>query len=159
VAAELISAALDPVLHPDGRVRVELSTVAPAADKAMGFVLDSFHVDSLLEYLRSQPRVRRSLDAALPRDWAEWDRKGFARRKSDHWAEAEVVSLDLRRRYVPTPEFLARLKAKGMSARDVESDGPDVRTAFTLTLKCNWDEEHLLRAEFRNGKLVELDHA
>jgi hypothetical protein len=64
---------------------------------------------------------------------------------------------------VITPELEAHLRhvlppkiAKAQLA--ALGDDAATRTSFTLVLECDWDDEHMLRAEFRDGGLLDLNH-
>ncbi len=38
------------------------------------------------------------------------------------------------------------------------ADTPETRSFFTVTIECDWDHEHHLEANFRDGVFVSLDH-
>ena len=76
VEADVASAALDRVMHPQGTVRVEFRTDPSGTKAKPRFTLDAFQFEPLAEYVRSQGPVKAALDAALPRDREEWDEGG-----------------------------------------------------------------------------------
>ena len=72
-----------------------------------------------------------------------------------------IVS-ELRRRNVATPELIAHYKAvlppKLVKIQLAENDDSNTRSFFTVVLECDWDDEHSVRANFRDMKFVDLDH-
>lgn len=162
VEARLTSAALDEAMHPAGHAPAHFEDSA-IEDGKLPFTLDSFHVASVEAYLRSQDYVRSTLEGELTSDQRTWapDEPAI----DELWTQAKVESVDFRRRMVPTPELLKTWKRKmRMSAKEImealtEWDVPDTRSFFQVTLRCAWDEEHLLRADFRDGAFVSLEHS
>jgi len=77
-------------------------------------------------------------------------------------SRAKVLSLELRRRDVINAERVAALKQILPPAAVREElaayDPPDTRSFFTVVLECDWDDEHSVRAAFRDGEFVDLDH-
>lgn len=133
VEAELSSAGLDELLHPSRCVKVELGTdLAPDGR----LVLTSFQLDSLRVYVGLQARIRRALEAKLPPDQENWDPEGESI-LGDVWSWLHVVSVDI----------------------DAQPEDPSDSSSFVISMDCDWDQEHLIRAEFRNGAFVQLDHS
>lgn len=164
VVAELISPLLDHALHPSGKARVLIETMAGTKKGEPHFVLDAFHLNSLLEYLRGQRVVRSTLKAELPRDRENWERNAGEDNTGggDAWAGVQLRELRLRRKESISPEFLANLK-KDFTPKELKEelagwDRPDTKSFFTVVLDCEWDEEHSVQARFRDGAFVELDH-
>jgi hypothetical protein len=163
IDAELKSPALDRAMYPTGVVAVEINTDVGKKPHPHA-VLDAFHVGSLIEFVRGQARIREALERALVRDRAEWDPDAPKLKKPDQiWSSAKVQSLELRRRQEVTAELEAHfrhlLPPKAAEA-ELAAHGDDAatRTVFTVVLECDWDDEHSVRASFRNGKFVDLDH-
>jgi len=160
IEAELTSPALDPVMHPKGVLRVDINTDVKKKPKPSA-VLDAFHVESLAQYLRAQGDIRTTLENALTRDQREWDPDG-PEVNDDVWQRAKVQSLELRRRDVVNAERVTALKRILPPAAVREElaayDPPDTRSFFTIVLECDWDDEHSVRAAFRDGQFVDLDH-
>jgi len=164
VEAEIGSPLLDPLLHPEGTVRVKFVadvTVKPG----VRFTLHSFQVDSVVEYLRSQALVRQVLEAELPRDRANW-RNGKKRAADDDTADVlKLVKFDhlaSHPREAPAEAMLARMKSL-MSPEQFEAflaaqDTPQTRTTFSVVLKCPWDREHNVVVHFRDGAFRALAH-
>ena len=75
IEAELKAPALDSSMHPKGALRVNLNTDVGKKPHHYA-VLDAFHIDSLIAYLRGQAGIRKALEQALQRDQAEWDPDG-----------------------------------------------------------------------------------
>jgi hypothetical protein len=155
--AELTSDRLDGLMHPSGSVRVDFITRPAGPEGGPGFLLHSFQIDSMMEYLRSQAAIRLAIQGELVRDRATHGPKRRQRKDEDVWKDAEVLFLELRERSVPHPEGLARLK-KSMPKLRIEdiiahSDKPATRSSFTVVVKVEWDDEHWRRVGFSDGKL------
>jgi hypothetical protein len=135
VEGVLRSVALDPGMHPDGTLEVFIATRLREGGPTGSYLLDSFHIRSLLEYLNNQSDIREVLEHALAADQEEIDPEGDPIR-GEVWSWAEVESLHLRQREGPEEE--------GM------------KTFFELTIRCDWLTDHFLEATFRDGKFVEL---
>ena len=162
IDAELKSPALDRAMHPKGVVRVEINTDVGKKPHPHA-VLDAFHVGSLIGYVRGQTGIRKALEQALKRDHAEWDPDGPKLTPEKIWSSAKVESLELRRRQEITAELEAHLRhmlPPTLAEAELAAHGDDAatRTVFTLVLECDWDDEHSVRASFRDGKFVDLDH-
>ena len=162
IEAELKAPALDPAMHPKGALRVNLNTDVGKKPHAYA-VLDAFHIESLIAYVRGEAGIRKALEQALKRDQAEWDPDGPKLTPDQVWSRAKVESLELRRRQEITPELEKHLRhvlPKKIAELELAAHGDDAstRTVFTVVLECDWDDEHSVRASFRNGRFVDLDH-
>lgn len=134
VPAVLKSPMLIAALHPQRSIAVSFATEPNRGNSAVVFTLDSFHIDSLVSYLKSQEYVRKTLEMELPRDQEEWDPDGEAIRGDVwNWTKVKLLRFGLRRR-----------------RSDV--------SAFELVLDCDWDQEHVIVASFRDGRFVDLNH-
>lgn len=134
VPAVLKSPMLIAALHPQGSAALRFATEPDRRISAVVFTLDSFHIDSLIRYLKAQEYVRKTLEKELPKDQQDWDPGGEAIR-GDVWNWTKVRSLRLGLR-----------------------QGRKELSAFHLELDCDWDQEHVVVASFRNGRFVELNH-
>jgi len=162
IEAELKAPALDPAMHPKGLVRVNVNTDVGKKPHAYA-VLDAFHIESLVEYVRGQAGIRKALEQALKRDQGDWDPDGPKLTPDQIWTRAKVESLELRRRQEITPELEQHLRhvlPPTVAKMQLAAMGDDAatRTVFTVVLECDWDDEHMVRAQFRDGKFVDLDH-
>jgi hypothetical protein len=158
--ATLVALGLSETLHLTGTATVNIYP-SRERSKKRGFVLDSFEIKSLEDYIRLQSSIVDVLESELPRDQEKWDPKGKSVRGS-LWKSARVDSLELRRRDVASPDLVAELR-ESLTDDELKQElaaYDDVATIsiFTVVLECDWDEEHQVRAEFRNGALLRLDH-
>jgi hypothetical protein len=161
IEADLTSPLLDAILHPKGILRVIVTTDSSVRKGKPRFMLDAFHVHSLHEYLRSQAVVRKTLEAALAKDRKDWGELDDTAGKP-LWECGRMTHLNLRRRRMATPEFIAQMR-KIFSPKEIREelaglDTPETQTAFTVVLECDWDEEHSVVAEFQDGAFVGLNH-
>lgn len=161
VEGEVTSPALDPLMHPEGKLAVRIETAGRETDGKSGFVLDSFQLRSLLDYLRLQDYVRETLDRELPLHQEVVDPEGDPVR-GDVWSWARVRSLQLRSRELPTGRLVENLRSLGHSARDIKDlvpppEPPKTRSSFVVTIDCNWDQDHGREARFRDGVFVGFD--
>ena len=131
---QLVSAALDRSMHPDGKIDISIWTRGTSHDRRSGFLLDSFRLQSLLGYLEIQPYVRKILERELAKDQERVDPEAEPIRV-DVWSWARVRLLNV---YGPD-----RRKAK-------------VRTSFVVQIDCDWGVDQILEATFRDGKFVEM---
>src|SRR4051812_38620625 len=74
--AELRSPLLDPALHPKGVATVAIDNDMPRRKKKQAVLLDSFIFESIVEYLRRQVEIRRTLERELVADQRDWDPDG-----------------------------------------------------------------------------------
>jgi hypothetical protein len=164
VEADLGSPVLDPVLAPEGVVRVKIHTDPVLVKPKPKFSLDSFHVNSLTEFLQMQRVVRATLEAELPRDRANWRTKpaSDADDVQKLLKRVKLIALGLRQREVPEAPLLELMRSR-MNAQQFEhfvaaSDTPQTRSYFTLMLNCPWDREHNVNLRFRDGEYIGLAH-
>jgi hypothetical protein len=166
--ATLISPVLDPVMHPDGAVPVlfPLASHGAAGDR---YALDSFQIDSLVDFLGRQADVRRALEGALGGHLAEWGRKKKAGVKTSRgpgrgiWAHVRLRAVAFYPRRVITPQDAAGTKALFPNLSDeyigrqmAKSDRPDTRASFTVDFSAPWEDGCERLAEFRDGELLPL---
>ena len=144
VTAELRSPLLDSELIPSKSLRIEINTDPQLADDS-GFLLDSFQIHSLHEFIGSLPFVRSTLERELPRDQEQWDPQGMSVR-DDLWSAVQIQSLRLwsRREAIST---------KSLPGHAV------ISSFFELALDCEWDSEHIITASFCDGEFMDLDHS
>jgi len=157
----LRSPSLDPAMHPKGEVTVSIATKGKTIERKSEFLLDSFQFRSLLDYLCLQNYVRQILEQELPRDQEAVDPQGDPV-VGDVWSWARVRSLQLRLRDVRTPEAIDQLKNLGYSPSEIEDlidkpESPETRSFFIVTVDCDWDQDHVLAAKFRDGQFVCLE--
>jgi hypothetical protein len=160
--ALLTSPALDPLMHPAAKVPVIVNSQRNVADARCATRLDPFQRESLHEYLRLQQYVRETLERELPRDQEQWDPEGEPV-CGDVWSWVRVHYLEIRPLNVPEPSEVKRWSKSGLSDDEIArilaaSDTPQTRSFFRITLRCDWDTEHPLEAEFRDGAFVKLLH-
>jgi hypothetical protein len=158
---------LDPVLHPKQLVKVYFSVRSASSAKGTpGVELESFQIDSLLNYLEHQNEVREALETALAADRLGWLGDADVLQPREIWKHAEVQYLLLEQRTLQTVEGLAPLADRvfpGLDRKEMEqivamSDSPATRATFTVGIAVAWDEEHQVRtATFRDGNFVRLD--
>lgn len=154
------SQALDGSMHPRNRISVYILSKRSSGGRKKGLVLDSFQLESLVEYLRLQEYVRETLERELPRDQEEVDPDGEPVR-GDVWSWARVRELELRLRDLHNPQTFKHLKEAGLNAEAHErelpaAEKPETRTLFVIRLECDWSPDHTLEATFRDGKFVNL---
>ena len=78
------------------------------------------------------------------------------------WAAVRVESVVLDRRDPDRVKDLEMLVAGGVRISNTVAAGADLpgtRSFFTVVLSADWDDEHQLRAAFRDGALIDLDHS
>jgi len=159
----LTSPLLDPTMHPDRAAAVYIVPQGGVVGSDGEAQLDPFQHASLVEYLSSQRYVRETLEREIPIDQEEWDPDGPSVR-GNIWAFIEILRVVFRLRQVPKPADLEKYKARfGEDSEDFQvmlaaADTPQTRSFFTVTIKCSWDDEHRLEAEFRDGKFRFLTH-
>jgi hypothetical protein len=159
---QLVSPSLDADLFPTGRVPLYVSGSGSSESSELRdgqFILDSFHFESLLDFLQFQPSMRRVLQEKLHADREQWRGKTS---KAVVWDSVVIQSLALRsRRQLAGPmyETLTKRMSPEKAAKLIGAEGPETRSFFTVTVEARWDSEHLLRVEFRNGQLEALTHA
>lgn len=154
---ELLSAALDRELHPEGRVRVRVA--ATASKNKPGFVLDPFVEKSIEEYIAFQAYIKQVVGEKLLHDRAEC---GSKRETGEAliWDEVTVESVGFEQKNVWTVESLANMK-RLMPRINVDQlrtagDSPDSQSRFELLLRVAWDTEHERAATFRDGRFVSM---
>jgi hypothetical protein len=153
---ELRSPLLDPLMHPDGSVLVEVSDNLAGP----GVVLDPFQAASVEEYLRGQPGVRRALETALTNEMAML-RLPAAPSPGSVWGRSKVTFVWVGRKKVPTPENLVMHQQQFFPDESLEQiaakfDRAETRSHFTVGLTVDWDEEHERWAQWRDGVLFEF---
>src|SRR2546423_1994202 len=115
IRGSVTSPSLDPHMHPRGKVRVFILTKRKLERGKKGFILDSFQLRSLQEYLRIQDYIRQTLERELPVDQEAVDPEGEPVR-GDVWSWARVRYLDLRLRDLRNPETFKRYKKDSLDA-------------------------------------------
>lgn len=162
VEAEVRSPLLDPDLHPGAVVQVKFLADVTANPK-LRFTLHSFQIDSLVEYLRSQSRVRSVMETELARDRQNWrGGKQSADDGADLFKRVKVDHLASHPRECASEATLSRMRAL-MSADQFEKfvaaqDTPQTRSTFSIVLKCPWDREHNVVLRFRDGVFQAVAH-
>ena len=160
VETDVACTALDKVMHPDGTVRVEFRADPFGTKAKPRFMLESFQFESLAEYVRSQTQIVAALDAALERDREEWNEGGEAGR-SGVWDAVRVKRVELPRQDPDRVKDFEMLVAGGVTISNTVAAGADLpgtRSFFVVVLRADWDDEHQLRAAFRDGALIDLVH-
>ena len=114
VECALTSPALDPAMHQGASLAVEIDARRETvegrwSDSGPGFALESFHLQSLLEYLRIQDYIREILEREMARDQEEVDDQGDPVR-GEVWEWARVELLELRSRDVHSAEMIEQLR-------------------------------------------------
>lgn len=162
VEAELTSPVLDSILAPGGVVRVKIHTDPVVVKPKIRFPLNSFHVNSLIEFLQMQSTVRSTLEAELPRDRANWQKKKATREEDQEILKrVKLAHLALRPRKLLSPVYLARVKEVSPQKYDeivAAEDSPQTQTYFRVVLDCPWDREHNVELRFRDGAFLNLAH-
>jgi hypothetical protein len=157
--AKLSSPLLDPSMHEGGTLRVLIDGIA-TGEHADVLAIDSFQVDSLVEYLASQGAIRDELNNAVYEHLAAARKRGLKiGRGAAIWKVVKVSlavfapcdahaqeSVEALRRLVPgmTDESFA---AKRDAAERARSE-------FEMYLSGPWPDEHERCAHFRDGQLV-----
>jgi hypothetical protein len=154
VIADLGSPLLSQIMHKRDTVRLHIGTDFSTAN-SKAFLLDSFHIESITEYLRSQARVQRKLNSVLKEDRNIWDvEKRFEH--GDIWGQVELMYLEVDLPHIQTEESMANLK-KFIPNIPIEvvkehSDKRDTKSTFTVVLKVPWDDQHWRMVTFRDGR-------
>lgn len=161
IKAQLRSPLLDAKLHPEGQIDVAMISKGRVIQSVAGFVLDSFQIQSVLDYLRMQKKVRRTLERELAKDQKSWDPEGESVR-GDVWAWAKLECLKINPRHIPNPQEFKKSKMR-FSAYEIRqimaaSDTLETRSCFSVAISCDWDREHGREAVFRDGNFTELSN-
>jgi hypothetical protein len=158
VMVQLISPHLDSVIHPAQSATIQIPAEESTADKT-SFVLDSFQIESILDYLRAQSEIRAVLEPHLVHDRQEWG-AGDSGDDDDIWQEIDFLYLAPEERRVRTAQQLADLKTAmpdvNFEQVSAEAGHPEMRSSFTVTLKTAWDDEHERWLQFRDGKFIKM---
>jgi hypothetical protein len=158
--AVLRSPMLDPALHPGGSARVTFGSRRPTTEGAEeGFVLESFQMDSLAEYLRAQAHVRKTLEVEL----AELDPRPAPARSAGAksagvWRRAEVFGVSMYGRDVPSPAVVAatRRREGKQAARELVESQDKSTTRSTFLVYVRYGHGDYL-AIFRDAALVSFE--
>ena len=137
VEADLKSPVLDRAMHAKGKVRLRLSRERPEpGTRKKGFALDPYPAASVEWYLQSQAGVRQTLETQLSKHQEEFDPEGDPIR-DEVWEWVEVLCVDL-------------------DAKPARHKGRPSRSSLRVVLDCDWEQEHTVVAEFRDGTFVKL---
>ena len=163
LVAKLTSAQLDRTLHPEGAARVMFEGRVDDQSNDAKFVVTSFQLDSLAEYLQCQAEVRRALETELGEARANWLVEALPADPSALWRDSYVDYLYITPRKPMSAELQERLRSGMLSEIQAEEvttghDQPDTRSTFSVMIKVGWDEEHGVRLIlFRDGNFVKFD--
>ena len=161
VVRELTSPMLDRNMHRDGKVALYIAIKAGAVGDNVGFILESFQLESLVEFLRNQAYIRETLEKELSRHQEVTDPDGEPI-SGDVWASARVTTLKLRSWDLRTPRAIRQLENAGRTLEEIEEllpapEDPRTRTVFVVALECDWSLDDDVEATFRDGKFVDFD--
>jgi hypothetical protein len=172
VGAQLSSPLLDPILHPNGIAKVIFGVSGAARKGVCSCILESFQLDSVTEYLRTQGLVRYTLETELVRSRSALIPAEAGIGPTDIWKDAKIDSVLFDPRIVQTVQVLAplglRMKGgilQGLTGEEVDrivsmSDKPDTWSTFTVTVEAEWrDGGRYYLATFRDGGLAEFERA
>lgn len=161
VEGTLTSPMLDPKMHPTGKLPVHIATRRSGTNSEDGFVLDSFQLGSLLNYLCRQRSIREALEKSLAAHQEMVDPTGEPV-VGDVWSWAEVLSIHLRLRDLNNPQADERLRALGFRIDEYKKyapppEPPQTETFVAVRLTCDWSPDHTHEVTFRNGVIVGLE--
>jgi hypothetical protein len=159
----LWSELLDPVMHGGAR-GVGIAFADTSEETLAGHaVLDSFHLGSMVEYLRKQASVRLALERALARHAGEW-RLNDLEDGRRVWKRVRVSCVLFEARNVVTRAQLAGLSKSAKERLLADSDTRGTKSRFTVMLDATaaakaagdrarpWDDGHQRLCVFRDAK-------
>jgi hypothetical protein len=116
---------------------------------------------SVQEYLLRQADIRTALEEGLAADQENWN-TSQEHACGDIWSWVKIDVVFLPRRDEAQSDLLAGLQVADPTF-DVDQtstgcDKPGTRTYFAIDMRCAWDRDHIVRAEFRDGQLLSIDH-
>ncbi|HEV7297923.1 MAG TPA: hypothetical protein VGN72_01055 [Tepidisphaeraceae bacterium] len=161
VVGMLVSPVLNPLLFPKGRAQLVLSVLPdePNGKFRQGkFAINSFHWQSLQQFMDLQQKISNVLESELIQDAKRWKAPV---EPDELWNLVQVVSLDLRprnRMATPLYEALRKRMSEEKANKLAGNEGEETQSFFTISVQARWDEEHLLRCQFRNGTLTKTLH-
>ena len=169
IRAELASPVLDSILHPEGKVVASFETrFNVRKDGLQSFEIDSFQLNSLIEYIEAQGLIRYALQAELNKERSTWCGKDYASDDGELWNNAKIISVSFNLRHIQTVKSLTEIGGMhntplpGLTGEEIESmvamsDKPETRATFTVVVQVAWDDDHGPRlARFRDGAFVDL---
>jgi hypothetical protein len=164
--AILSSPALDERLSPNQSVLVRIEAKETPGQFSPAFTIDSFVIDSVAEFVRSQRQMCEALERALEADLREFGESEDDDDDTDAeapslWSRVGVNHLMVGPKDVPPPESIRTTRDRfwpELSLEEVAAKFPtdSTRSDFTLILDVRWDDEHMRAAQFRDGNLIEF---
>lgn len=137
--ATLISAHLDSVIHPTGRLSVNFEA-SGETEKDGSFRIESFQIHSLLDYLDNQSSIRQLAEQTLTEARSDWLRR-WEVQVGDIWSDSCFSEI-----WLPCAKH-----------NQFDGGGPQTRSMYILVFKVQWDDEHVTRTlKFRDNEFVSL---
>ena len=137
--ATLTSAQLNSVLHPTGSLTVSFETSDGTGNDG-SFRVESFQIQSMLDYLNNQSSIRRLAEQKLTEARTDWLRR-WQVQVGDIWSDSTFSEL-----WLPCTKH-----------NQFDGGGPQTRSMYILVFKVQWDEEHVTRTiKFRDDDFVSL---
>ena len=139
VNSTLTSAQLDSVLHPTGCLTVSFEA-SGETEKDPSFRIESFQIQSLLDYLNNQSSIRQFVERTLTEARADWLRR-WEVQVGDIWSDSHFSEL-----WLPCTKH-----------NMFDGGGPQTKSMYILVFKVQWDQEHVTRTlKFRDNEFVSL---
>src|SRR5690242_15655900 len=107
--AKLTSPLLENEMHADGAVRVSISGFTGDPHSGKELAIHSFQIESIIDYLSNQPRIRKALEKAIDEHLAQGGPRTKIGRGSAAWKTVKVDLILFNPRNVRTREGLKGL--------------------------------------------------